>query len=398
MIFGIGIDVLEVARIERSFEQFGEHFIERLLMPAERAQLARTKRPVRFLAMRFAAKEAIVKAMGTGFAHGMWIRDVGVVQNAWGKPEVVFSERGEVVRRKLGSARATSRSPTKPGSSWRCRAHAAHRCRRHERLGVRHRDRAGRRARPAAATVSKASPTTRWRKAMFTLRRAGHRQRVPAARAAPHRRHLRARFAPRDALKVWSLGDPDAPENELVERFFDGIENYTPDLVSLERRRVRPAGAALPRAACRCAGRRATGKPATRTRASATTTISAAFTGATSISWTCCRGTRPRARASLATIAALLGLPGKLGFARRRGVGCVSARARSRAIRHYCETDVLNTYLIYLRFELMRGHFTSASAMQRKSSACSALLRAGASEPHFAEFLRAWETRTLASG
>ena len=55
--------------------------------------------------MRFAAKEAIVKAMGTGFAHGVWIRDVGVVQNAWGKPEVVFSERGERVRRGLGYRR-----------------------------------------------------------------------------------------------------------------------------------------------------------------------------------------------------------------------------------------------------------------------------------------------------
>jgi holo-[acyl-carrier protein] synthase len=52
--------------------------------------------------MRFAAKEAIVKAMGTGFAHGVWIRDIGVVQNQWGKPEVVFSERGEVMRRNLG--------------------------------------------------------------------------------------------------------------------------------------------------------------------------------------------------------------------------------------------------------------------------------------------------------
>ena len=50
----------------------------------------------------FAAKEAIVKAMGTGFAHGMWIRDVGVVQNAWGKPEVAYSPRGEKVRQKLG--------------------------------------------------------------------------------------------------------------------------------------------------------------------------------------------------------------------------------------------------------------------------------------------------------
>jgi holo-[acyl-carrier protein] synthase len=52
--------------------------------------------------MRFAAKEAIVKAMGTGFAHGIWIRDVGVVQNQWGKPEVVYSERGDKVRRGLG--------------------------------------------------------------------------------------------------------------------------------------------------------------------------------------------------------------------------------------------------------------------------------------------------------
>jgi holo-[acyl-carrier protein] synthase len=102
MIFGIGVDVLEAARVRKVHERFGAHFVERLLMPAEREQLGRTKRPDRFLAMRFAAKEAIVKAMGTGFAHGMWIRDVGVVQNAWGRPEVVYSARGEKMRRKLG--------------------------------------------------------------------------------------------------------------------------------------------------------------------------------------------------------------------------------------------------------------------------------------------------------
>jgi holo-[acyl-carrier protein] synthase len=106
MIFGIGVDVLEAARIKRSFERFGKRFVEHLLMPEEQAQLARTQRPERFLAMRFAAKEAIVKAMGTGFAHGMWIRDVGVVQNAWGKPEVVFSARGEQVRQALGVGEA----------------------------------------------------------------------------------------------------------------------------------------------------------------------------------------------------------------------------------------------------------------------------------------------------
>jgi holo-[acyl-carrier protein] synthase len=102
MIFGIGVDVLEAARIKKVLARFGDHFIDRLLMPAERAQLGRTKRPERFIAMRFAAKEAIVKAMGTGFAHGIWIRDVGVVQNAWGKPEVAYSPRGEKVRRQLG--------------------------------------------------------------------------------------------------------------------------------------------------------------------------------------------------------------------------------------------------------------------------------------------------------
>jgi holo-[acyl-carrier protein] synthase len=102
VIFGIGVDVLEAARIKRVHEKYGAHFVERLLMPAERAQLSKTKRTDRFLAMRFAAKEAIVKAMGTGFAHGIWIRDVGVVQNAWGRPEVVYSPRGEKVRRKLG--------------------------------------------------------------------------------------------------------------------------------------------------------------------------------------------------------------------------------------------------------------------------------------------------------
>ena len=102
MIFGIGVDVLETKRIAHTLERFGARFIDHLLMPQERAQLERTQRRERFIAMRFAAKEAIVKAMGTGFAHGVWIRDVGVVQNSFGKPEVVFSDRGDRVRRGLG--------------------------------------------------------------------------------------------------------------------------------------------------------------------------------------------------------------------------------------------------------------------------------------------------------
>jgi holo-[acyl-carrier protein] synthase len=102
MIYGIGIDVLQTERIERVHQKYGAKFVDHLLLPAERDQLARTARPVRFLAMRFAAKEAIVKAMGTGFAHGIWIRDVGIVQNSRGKPEVVYSARGAAVRDGLG--------------------------------------------------------------------------------------------------------------------------------------------------------------------------------------------------------------------------------------------------------------------------------------------------------
>lgn len=101
-IFGIGIDILKVDRIEGVYKKHRERFVNHLLMPEELLQLAQTARPVRFLAMRFAAKEAIVKGMGTGFAHGVWIRDVGVVQNAWGKPEVVYSDRGARVRDGLG--------------------------------------------------------------------------------------------------------------------------------------------------------------------------------------------------------------------------------------------------------------------------------------------------------
>jgi holo-[acyl-carrier protein] synthase len=102
MIFGIGTDVVQLERVRLIHEKFGERFVERLLLPAELQAFQRYKRPVRFLAMRFAAKEAIVKAMGTGFGHGMWIRDSGVVSNAWGKPEIIWSERGRRMCEQLG--------------------------------------------------------------------------------------------------------------------------------------------------------------------------------------------------------------------------------------------------------------------------------------------------------
>ncbi|HEY4365918.1 MAG TPA: holo-ACP synthase [Steroidobacteraceae bacterium] len=102
MIFGIGTDVVQVERIERIYQRHGEHFVARVLMSEEEQAFRAHKRPARFLAMRFAAKEAIVKAMGTGFAQGMWIRDSGIGANAWGRPEVIWSPRGREVCDRLG--------------------------------------------------------------------------------------------------------------------------------------------------------------------------------------------------------------------------------------------------------------------------------------------------------
>ena len=102
MIFGIGTDILEIARVENVWSKYGEQFARRLLLAEEYELFAATKNPVRFLAMRFAAKEAVVKAMGTGFGNGMWIRDVGTVPNRLGQPQVIFSERGDAVCTRLG--------------------------------------------------------------------------------------------------------------------------------------------------------------------------------------------------------------------------------------------------------------------------------------------------------
>jgi holo-[acyl-carrier protein] synthase len=93
---------VELRRIQQTWQRFGDRFVDRLLMPEERALFDESKWPVRFLAMRFAGKEATVKAMGTGFRHGMWIRDVGIVNNDWGRPLIIFSERGRGVCRALG--------------------------------------------------------------------------------------------------------------------------------------------------------------------------------------------------------------------------------------------------------------------------------------------------------
>jgi holo-[acyl-carrier protein] synthase len=104
MIFGIGTDILKIDRVAATYDRFGEHFVERLLLPEEKKLFAQTKNAVRFLAMRFAAKEAIVKAMGTGFSNGMWLRDSGVMPNRLGRPDIIFSDRGLAKCNQLGIA------------------------------------------------------------------------------------------------------------------------------------------------------------------------------------------------------------------------------------------------------------------------------------------------------
>ena len=102
MIFGIGTDVLEARRVEQ--QSLREVLAESLprLLDEELELFGGAKRPARFLAMRFAAKEAIVKALGTGFANGIWVRDVGMMPNALGQPQVIYSARGRAVCTKLG--------------------------------------------------------------------------------------------------------------------------------------------------------------------------------------------------------------------------------------------------------------------------------------------------------
>jgi holo-[acyl-carrier protein] synthase len=102
VIFGIGTDILQQSRITKTLDRFGAHFANRLLLEDEHELFERTKNPVRFLSMRFAAKEAIVKAMGTGFSQGIWVRDVGMIPNDWGQPQIIYSERGQIMRERLG--------------------------------------------------------------------------------------------------------------------------------------------------------------------------------------------------------------------------------------------------------------------------------------------------------
>jgi predicted PolB exonuclease-like 3'-5' exonuclease len=98
-------------------------------------------------------------------------------------------------------------------------------------------------------------------------------------------------------------------------------------------------------------------------------------------------GFQARGRTSLASMAALLGLPGKLGFSGAQ-VWDAWQREDRIGIRRYCETDVLNTYLIFLAFQRMRGLLADV-AWESECERVRAMLRASP-EPHHVEFLEQW--------
>src|SRR6266516_5126703 len=99
MIIGIGIDIIEVARIQASHERFGERFLKRILRPNEISYCLSHNAPAPFLAARFAAKEAISKAFGTGIGAQLGWQDLEVERKQSGEPFVTFHAQGQKLLR-----------------------------------------------------------------------------------------------------------------------------------------------------------------------------------------------------------------------------------------------------------------------------------------------------------
>ena len=91
MIFGIGTDIVRVARMQQSLDKHGERFARRILTDHELIGYRQASKPANFLAKRFAAKEATAKAMGTGFRNGLSLKHINVSHDEQGKPLLEFS-------------------------------------------------------------------------------------------------------------------------------------------------------------------------------------------------------------------------------------------------------------------------------------------------------------------
>lgn len=221
--------------------------------------------------------------------------------------------------------------------------------------------------------------------AMFALRRARaghdflplHQHRVVAIACV---------MRSREGLKLWSLGDESADEAELVTRFFDGIERFSPDLVSwngsgfdlpvLHYRALRH-GVAAPRY----------WEVGDADRDFRYNNYLGRFHWRHVDLMDVLAGYQMRGAARLDEAAVLLGLPGKLGLSGDR-VWDEWRQGRLGAVRDYCETDVLNTWLIYLQFEQFRGRRNAKEVAAEQQLVVDTLRADG--RPHLAEFLAAW--------
>ena len=194
-------------------------------------------------------------------------------------------------------------------------------------------------------------------------------------------------FEKHDQLKVWSLGNEDSDEKEIIQRFYEGIEQHTPTLVSWNG-----SGFDLP-----VLNYRSLLHGVQAPRYWETGDDDSSFRYNNYISRFHWRHTdlmdvlanyQPRAGAKLDQVATMLGFPGKLGM----DGSVVWEKYQQGAIeeiRNYCETDVLNTYLVYLQFEMIRGR-CSRGVLVQKIDRVKALLQ-DSGESHLDEFLEAWE-------
>lgn len=192
-----------------------------------------------------------------------------------------------------------------------------------------------------------------------------------------------------EQLKVWSLGEPDAPEADLIRRFFDGLDRYTPTLVSWNG-----SGFDLPVLHYRALLHRISAP-----RYWETGEEDSSFRWNNYISRYHFRHTdlmdllaayQQRAYVPLDEMATLLGFPGKMGMHGGQVWDAYLAGEIAR-IRDYCETDVLNTYLVYLRFQLFRGQLTEAG--YRGECARLAEMLVTERRSHLSAFLEAWQAR-----
>lgn len=93
MITGIGIDIAEISRFFRAYSRFGQRLARRILATEELLEFAESRRPERYLAMRWAAKEAVSKALGTGFKQGVRPKQIRVAHDSNGKPSIQVNGR-----------------------------------------------------------------------------------------------------------------------------------------------------------------------------------------------------------------------------------------------------------------------------------------------------------------